>query len=86
MTGGSSRRRLRLRRKRKDESFRSKLSDSAPAEKSSRSARRFDASDAGDAAEVVEVVGHMGCCVVEAIGTAAALVALLMVPAFVLMR
>ena len=86
MIGGSSRRRLRLRRKRKDESFRSKLSDSGPAGNSSPSARRFDASDAGDAAEVVEVVGHMGCCVVEAIGSAAVLVALLTVPAFLLMR
>jgi hypothetical protein len=83
VTGRSSRRRLRLRRKRKDESFDSKLSDFGTVEKSGGSPRRFDASDAGEA---VEVVGHLGCCVIEAIGAAAALVAVLMVPAFLLMR
>jgi hypothetical protein len=39
--------------------------------------------DLGDAAEVV---GHMGCCVVEAVGSMAVLLALLTVPAYLLMR
>jgi hypothetical protein len=79
----SSRRRLRLRRKRKGETFAAKLSDAGKVEKSGGPARRFDPIDAGDA---VEVVGHMGCCVVEAIGSAAVLVALLTVPAYLLIR
>ena len=61
------RRRLRLRRKRKDESFVSKASDRV---------------DAGDA---VEVVGEFGCCLVEAVGSAAILLALLSVPAYLLL-
>ena len=83
MSDRSSRRRLRLRRKRKGETFASKLSDVGDVKRSDRSTRRFDPLDAVDGAEVV---GHMGCCVVEAIGSAAVLVALLTVPAFLLIR
>ena len=82
MSERSSRRRLRLRRKRKGETF-SKLSDAGDVKRSDRSTRRFDPLDAVDGAEVV---GHMGCCVVEAIGSAAVLLALLTVPAYLLIR
>ncbi|HYI38786.1 MAG TPA: hypothetical protein VE053_00535 [Allosphingosinicella sp.] len=85
MSGPSSRRRLRLRRKRKDETFGSRLSDVGEVQDSSRSARALDF-NVGDAGPAVEVVGHMGCCVVEAIGSMAALVALLTVPAYLLIR
>jgi hypothetical protein len=82
----SSRRRLRLRRKRKGETFASKLLDVGNV------ADVADVVDAAnsfgplDAADAVEVVGHMGCCVVEAVGTLAVVLALLMVPAFLLLR
>jgi hypothetical protein len=70
---GRPRRRLRVRRRRKGESFASKAKDAA-----------------ADAAEVVElpaeVVGHLGCCVFEAVGSMAVLVALLSVPAYLLLR
>ena len=82
MSERSSRRRLRLRRKRKGETFASKLSDVGDARGSARSTHRFDPIDAGDAAEVV---GHLGCCVVEAVGSMAVLLALLTVPAYLLM-
>ena len=82
MSERSSRRRLRLRRKRKDETFTSKLSDGGDVKRSDRSTHRFDPLDA---AESAEVVGHMGCCVVEAIGSAAVLLALLTVPAYLLL-
>jgi hypothetical protein len=82
VSGRSSRRRLRLRRKRKGETFGSRLSDVGDI-KASGSARRFDPVDAGDA---VEIVGHMGCCVVEAVGSMAVLLALLTVPAYFLIR
>ena len=39
-----------------------------------------------DAVTVPEVVGHMGCCVVEAVGSVAVLVALITVPAYLLTR
>lgn len=83
MSERSSRRRLRLRRKRKGETFASKLSDSGDVAKPAHSARGFDPVDAGDA---VEVVGHMGCCVVEAVGSLAVLAALLTVPAYLMLR
>ena len=67
MTGRRSRRRLRLRRKRKDESFVSKASDYV------------------DSGQAVEVVGEFGCCLVEAVGSAAVLLALLTVPAYLLL-
>jgi hypothetical protein len=79
---GSGRRRLRLRRKRKGETFASKLSDVGDVRSPASSARNFDPTDPF----VVEVVGRMGCCVVEAIGSAAVLVALLTVPAYLMMR
>ena len=79
MTGRRPRRRLRLRRKRKGESFGSSAVDVAP-----------DAGqivvDVVDAATAPEVVGHMGCCVVEAVGSVAVLAALLTAPAYLLMR
>ena len=81
MNRGRPRRRLRLRRKRKDESFGSKLSDAGQVANRDGSARSFDI----DAGEAVEVVGHLGCCVVEAIGSAAVLLALLTVPAYLLL-
>jgi hypothetical protein len=77
----SSRRRLRLRRKRKDESFGSRLSDPGQISNRDGSAPSFDI-NAGDA---VEIVGHLGCCVVEALGSAAVLLALLSVPAYLLL-
>ncbi len=80
MSERSSRRRLRLRRKRKGETFASKLSETGDVAKPARSARGLDAGDAA------EVVGHMGCCVVEAVGSLAVLLALLTVPAYLLMR
>jgi hypothetical protein len=76
----SSRRRLRLRRKRKGEIFASKLSETGEIAKPSRTSSGFGAGDAA------EVVGHMGCCVVEAVGSLAVLLALLTVPAYLLMR
>ena len=80
MTGWRSRRRLRARRKRKDESFGSKLLDSVDAVEVAGMAAEAGAEFAP------RVVGRLGCCVVEAIGSAAALVALLTVPAFLLMH
>lgn len=80
MSERSSRRRLRLRRKRKGEIFASKLSDVGDVAKPARSTRGLDAGDA------VEVVGHMGCCVVEAVGSLAVLLALLTVPAYFMLR
>jgi hypothetical protein len=75
------RRRLRLRRKRKGESF-SKAFDAPDV---------VDVADAADGlnvdvGDVTEVVGHMGCCVVEAVGSMAVLLALLTVPAYFLMH
>ena len=63
MTGGRSKRRLRLRRKRKGE-------------------------NAADAVETAgnEVVLEAGCCLVEAVGSATFLAALLTVPAYLLLR
>jgi hypothetical protein len=78
----SSRRRLRLRRKRKGETFASKLSDVGNVQPPPRSQGSFDPTDP----LVVEVVGRMGCCVVEAIGSAAVLLALFTVPAYLLMN
>jgi hypothetical protein len=76
---GSGRRRLRLRRKRKDGS----LSDVLGPRKAADVAD--DSKSFGrEAAE--EVVFETGCCVVEAIGSAAVLLALLTVPAYLLMR
>ncbi|HEX6376287.1 MAG TPA: hypothetical protein VFZ91_11270 [Allosphingosinicella sp.] len=83
MNRGSARRRLRLRRRRKGETFASKLSDLGDVKDPVRSSRSFDPRDVANGAEVV---GHMGCCVVEAIGSAAVLVALLTVPAYLLTR
>jgi hypothetical protein len=45
-----------------------------------------DAVDGAAVADVAEVVGHLGCCVVEAVGSLAVLLALLAVPAHLLMR
>ena len=43
-------------------------------------------SDGVDAGDAVEVVGEFGCCLVEAVGSAAVLAALLTVPAYLLLR
>ena len=82
MSWRSSRRRLRLRRKRKGETFASKLSDvgEVDAPGSSRSRHSLGAADA------VDVVGHLGCCVVEAVGSLAVMAALLTVPAYLMLR
>jgi hypothetical protein len=63
-----SRRRLRIRRKRKGETF------------------ATEALEATGNAVSHQVVGEFAGCVVEAIGGAAVLVALLTVPAYLLMR
>ena len=68
MTRKGPRRRLRIRRKRKGESFAS------------------EALEATGNAVSHQVVGEFGGCVVEAIGGAAVLLALLAVPAYLLMR
>jgi hypothetical protein len=79
VTPKGSRRRLRFRRKRKIKSIASELRDGA-------------VNAAGDAAieatanRSVEVVGEFGGCVVETVGSAAVLVALLTVPALLLIR
>jgi hypothetical protein len=81
---GSGRRRLRLRRKRKDESFASPFStvrQPAKAERDSSSAVADIAAEVGE-----EVVFRMGCCLVEAIGGAVVLAAFLTVPAYLLIR
>jgi hypothetical protein len=80
VTGRRSRRRLRVRRKRKDESFGSRLLDSVDAVEVGGMA-----AEAG-AYYAPQVVGRLGCCVVEAIGSAAVLAALLTVPAYLLIR
>ena len=96
MSERSSRRRLRLRRKRKGETFGSRVADAVDivgnanayvplgdaAEAVGNAVGDLDV-DLGDAAEVV---GHMGCCVVEAVGSLAVLIALLTVPAYLLMH
>lgn len=79
MRGRRPRRRLRIRRKRKGETFGSKLKDTAL-----EGAAEFGLKVGVDAG--TRVVGHMGGCVVEAVGGAAILVALLAVPAFLLIR
>jgi hypothetical protein len=88
---GSARRRLRLRRKRKGEIF-SKILDVPDVVDLVDVAGGVDVSgivdavDGGAVADVAEVVGHMGCCVVEAVGAMAVLLALLTVPAYLLMN
>jgi hypothetical protein len=73
-----SRRRLRLRRRRKGETF-SKVLDTPDV------VEVADAVAGVEAGDVVEVVGHMGCCVVEAVGGLAVLLALLTVPVYLLL-
>jgi hypothetical protein len=73
------RRRLRVRRKRKGETFGSKVKDAA-----------LEGADeiilhVGAGSEA-QVIGHLGGCVIEAIGSAAVLVALLTVPGYLLIR
>jgi hypothetical protein len=65
LSEGRPRRRLRIRRRRKDETFVSKAADYV---------------DDG----AVEVVGHVGCCLVEAVGSVAILAALA-IPAYLLL-
>lgn len=84
MRGSSSRRRLRLRRKRKDETFGSKLSDPGDVVEARNLGRGGDPWRNEELA--TEVVGHVGCCVVEAVGSMAVLAALLTVPAHLLIR
>ena len=79
MSGRSSRRRLRLRRKRKGETF-SKALDAPDA------VDVVDAVGGVDGTIVTEVVGRLGCCVVEAVGSMAVLIALLTVPAYLMLR
>ena len=85
MSERSSRRRLRLRRKRKGETF-SKAFDAPDILDVANGVDAPDLLNAVDSAAVTEVVGHMGCCVVEAVGSMAVLVALLTVPAYLLIR
>ncbi len=68
MSRKGPRRRLRIRRKRKGESFAAEVLEAT-----------------GNAASH-QVVGEFGGCVVEAIGSAAVLIALLTVPAYLLIR
>jgi hypothetical protein len=82
---GTARRRLRLRRKRKDETF-SKVLDAPDAVEVADAVGDWDVLSGADGAEVVQVVGHMGCCVVEAVGSLAVLLALLTVPAYFMLR
>ncbi|HEU0100666.1 MAG TPA: hypothetical protein VFQ67_18045 [Allosphingosinicella sp.] len=82
MTRGSARRRLRLRRKRKGETFGSRLADNVDLVEVGNVAGDLDV----DIGAATEVVGHMGCCVVEAVGSMAVLLALLTVPAYLLTR
>lgn len=79
MSERSSRRRLRLRRKRKGESFGSKLSDTGNVAK--------PADGSGWVAEEIaaEVVFRSGCCLLEAVVSASVLAALLTVPAYFLL-
>jgi hypothetical protein len=67
--GRKARRRLRLRLKRKDETFGSKVSDA------------LDSLDVLHPVEKVNVLGHAGCLVVETVVSASVL-ALLIVPAY----
>ena len=78
-------RRLRVRRKRKGETF-SKILDAPDVVDVASGVDLPDAVDAADGAAVAEVVGHLGCCVVEAVGAMAVVAALLTVPAYLLMR
>lgn len=80
MNRGTARRRLRLRRKRKGETF-AKVLDAPDVVEVADAVGDSDIVDAGD---VAEVVGHLGCCVVEAVGSLAVLLALLTVPAYLL--
>jgi hypothetical protein len=81
----SSRRRLRLRRKRKGETF-AKILDVPDVVDVAGALDVSDIVNAADGAAVAEVVGHMGCCVVEAVGSLAVVFALLLVPAFLLLH
>jgi hypothetical protein len=72
------RRRLRIRRKRKGETFGSKVKDAAEA--AVEIGLEVAAPSGG------QVIGHLGGCVIEAIGGAAVLAALLTVPAYLLIR
>ena len=85
MNRGRPRRRLRLRRRRKGETF-SKVLDASDVVDLANVVDASDIVSAADGAAVAEVVGHMGCCVVEAVGSLAVLIALLTVPAYLLMR
>jgi len=78
---GTARRRLRLRRKRKGEVFASRLSD-----RSNAAAKVRDSGRGADVGDVVEVVGEAGGCVLEAVVSASVLLALLSVPAYLLLR
>ena len=78
MTRRKPRRRLRIRRKRKGETFGSALRDAAL-----DGAGEFSLQVGVDSG--TRVIGHLGGCVVEAVGGAAVLVALLTVPAYLLM-
>ena len=79
MTPKRPRRRLRVRRKRRDQSVASEVRDTA-VEVGGEAAINSVAKNS------VEVVGEFGGCVVEAVGGAAVLVALLTVPAIFLIR
>ena len=70
MRGKGPRRRLRVRRKRKDESVASQIGEGA-------------AEAAGEV--TVRVVGEYGCLVLESV-ISASLIALVLVPAYLLMR
>ena len=70
MSRGRPRRRLRIRRKRKGKSIASQFAEGA-------------GNAAGD--KVVEVVGEYGCLVVESV-ISASILALLVIPAYLLMR
>ena len=80
MSERSSRRRLRLRRKRKDESFGSRLSDSGDV------ARASDGAGSVATEVAAEVVFRSGCCLLEVVLSASVLVALLTVPAYLLLH
>ena len=91
MIRGSALRRLRVRRERKGETLLKALEAPVDVETrrsagSSPSTGHSRAFDPMPSTEGVEIVANLGCCVVEAIGSAAALLALLTVPAYLLIR
>jgi hypothetical protein len=94
---GSARRRLRIRRRRKGETF-SKILDVPDVVDLASAVDVTDVADLVSGVEVsdivsavdgpiaAEVIGNLGCCVVEAVGSLAAVLALLTVPVYLLLR